>query len=75
MQEADTPIAKIINALRVIVYPIIMVFAFFLIIFPIGLVMRLFGYRPVDLRFDKETKTYWAPSDGPVIPDHFKRPE
>lgn len=75
MADPNTPLNKIINALRVIVYPIVMVFVFFLFIAPVGLILRLFGYRPLDLRFDKQSKTYWNPSDGPITPDHFKQPD
>lgn len=32
---------------------------FYLVITPIGLCMRLFGYDPLDRKIDKEASTYW----------------
>ena len=34
---------------------------FYLVLTPIGLVMRLFGYDPMDRRFDRRATSYWAP--------------
>jgi len=32
---------------------------FYLVISPIGLLLRLFGYDPMERKFDREAKTYW----------------
>ena len=36
-------------------------FAFFLVVTPIGLVMRLCGRDPLQRQFDKDATTYWIP--------------
>ena len=37
--------------------------AFYLVITPIGLIMRLVGYDPLHRRFDKDATTYWIPRE------------
>lgn len=49
-----------------VVSPIIMVLIFFLIIFPTGLLLRLFRKDVLGLRFDKNKKTYWVHRDEPM---------
>ncbi len=39
--------------------PIIMGLFFFGVIFPIAMLMRLFGKRPLQLSFDKDAASYW----------------
>jgi hypothetical protein len=34
---------------------------FFLVLTPIGLVARMFGYDPMKSTFDRSAKTYWVP--------------
>jgi Saxitoxin biosynthesis operon protein SxtJ len=34
---------------------------FYLVVTPIGLVMRLFGYDPLQRRIDRSASTYWEP--------------
>jgi hypothetical protein len=36
---------------------------FYLLITPIGLLMRLFGYDPLERRIDRSAATYWTPHD------------
>ena len=36
---------------------------FFLIITPVGLVLRLLGRDPLQRKFDRSAKTYWIPHD------------
>ena len=48
-----------------IVNPLIMALMFFVVITPIGLLMRLSGKDPLRLRFDREAKSYWIPRDPP----------
>jgi hypothetical protein len=43
------------------VNPIIMCVMFFVVLTPIGIVMRLFGNDPLRLRFDPQTPSYWLP--------------
>jgi hypothetical protein len=39
--------------------PLVMGLLFFLTVTPLGLLMRSLGKRPLDLDFDKQTKSYW----------------
>lgn len=42
-----------------VVNPVIMGVVFFSTIFPIGLMMRIFGKGPLELSFDRAAPTYW----------------
>jgi hypothetical protein len=42
---------------------LLMMSAFYLVVAPIGVVMRLFGYDPLARRFDPSRKTYWMQRD------------
>ena len=39
-------------------------FIFFLVVTPIGLIMRLLGKDPLNLKYNKE-RSYWIEKDGP----------
>jgi len=39
----------------------ILTMIFFLIITPIGLILRISGKRPLDLKLEKQTNSYWQP--------------
>jgi hypothetical protein len=57
-----------------IVNPIIMVFLFFGMIAPIGLLMRAFGKDPLRLKFDKTARSYWiARSDDRPLPEAMRQ--
>lgn len=45
--------------LHAIVNPLVMALMFFVIITPIGLLMRTLGKRPIPLRPDRATASYW----------------
>jgi len=45
--------------LHKIVSPIVLAIMFFVVITPIGIVMRLVGKDPLRLRLDKNTNSYW----------------
>ncbi len=47
-----------------IISPFIMAIIFFLVVTPIGLIMRMLGKDVLNLKFDK-TKSYWIEKDGP----------
>ena len=47
-----------------IVSPIIMGIIFFLVVTPIGLIMRLLGKDVLNLKYNKN-KSYWIEKDGP----------
>src|SRR4051794_6563835 len=42
-----------------IVSPIVLAFIFFVVITPTGMLMRLLGKHPLQLRFDKAATSYW----------------
>lgn len=42
---------------------VLLLTVFYLVLTPIGLVMRLFGYDPMKLQFDRAAKSYWVPHD------------
>lgn len=43
-----------------VVSHVILAVVYYLVITPIGLVMRLVGYDPMNRRFDREATTYWV---------------
>ena len=45
--------------------PLIMVIIFFLIITPIGVIMRVFGKDILSLKYNKKNKSYWIEKIGP----------
>ena len=47
-----------------IISPIIMGLIFFLVVTPIGLIMRLLGKDVLNLKYNKE-RSYWIEKDGP----------
>ena len=42
---------------------LILALVFYLVITPIGLLMRLLGKRPLSLQWDSQAPTYWLPRD------------
>jgi len=50
------------NFLGVVNTTIILFLLYFLIITPIGAIMRLFGKYNLDLKFDHSSVTYWKPA-------------
>ena len=57
-----------------IVNPIIMVFLFFVVIAPIGLLMRALGKDPLRLKFDKTARSYWiARTDDRPLPEAMRQ--
>jgi hypothetical protein len=56
-----------------VVNPLVMGVIFYSTIFPIGLLMRLFGKDPLRLKLDREAKSYWqmrVPSAG--VPQNMR---
>jgi hypothetical protein len=54
--------------LHAIVNPLIMGLLFFGTVMPIGMMLRVFGRRPLNLYFDSKAESYWIDRDpvGPV---------
>ena len=48
-----------------IISPLVMGIIFFLVVTPIGLLMRLFKKDVLSLKFDKNNQTYWIEKNGP----------
>ena len=51
--------------LHQIISPIILGLLFFTVVTPTGLLMRIFGKRPLNLRFDSKLSTYWVIRNPP----------
>ncbi len=47
---------------------IILGIAFFLVLTPIGVLIRLFGKNPVDIRVERDRGSYWIKRDTPYDP-------
>jgi hypothetical protein len=54
--------------LHKIVSPAVMAVVFFLVVTPIGLLMRICGQSPLALRFDSATSSYWLARTEPTAP-------
>lgn len=52
---------------------LILATAYYLVLTPIGLAMRLFGYDPMRSRFDAGAKTYWSRRAPPEHVDRYFR--
>jgi hypothetical protein len=47
---------------------------YYLIVTPIGMILRLTGYDPLQRRFDRSAATYWTPHDpGGDVSRYFKQ--
>jgi hypothetical protein len=59
---------KVAHILGIVMTHIILTLAYFLVITPIGLIMRLFGRDPMRRKFDRSASSYWIPvdHDGPT---------
>jgi hypothetical protein len=51
--------------LNKIVSPVVTSLLFYLVVTPIGLLMRLFGQDPLRLRFDRQSVSYWIERTPP----------
>jgi hypothetical protein len=56
---------KLALLLSKVMNPVIMGILFFLVVAPIGLLMRLTGKRPLALGFDSAAKSYWIERNPP----------
>jgi len=51
-----------------VVSPIALSILFYIVITPIGLIIRLSGKDPLRLKFDPDAKSYWIPREPPGPP-------
>jgi hypothetical protein len=53
---------------------LLLLVVYYLVLTPIGLLMRLIGYDPLQRRFDRSAQSYWTPHD-PAADDarYFKQ--
>ena len=51
-----------------VISPVIITALFVLVITPVGLLMRLFGQRPLNLKFEPNASTYWIERTPPGPP-------
>lgn len=59
MMFATFPIGWIVSHVMLFV-------AYFLVLMPVGLVLRLFGYDPMRKQLDRSSKSYWTPRNPTV---------
>ncbi len=52
--------------LGAVVAPVVMGLVFFIVLTPIGLIMKLFGKDFLSIKFDKKKSSYWVKRDNPV---------
>ena len=59
---------KLARAMGQIMTRIVLSVTFYLILTPVGLIMRLFGHDPMKRGFDRNAASYWTPvePDGPA---------
>ncbi len=57
----------------IVVSYVILAATYYLVVTPIGLVLRLCGYDPMQRRFDREAKTHWVPREEEAKMDHVFR--
>src|SRR5947209_11155299 len=64
---------KLAILLSKVMNPVVMGILFFLVVAPIGLLMRVFGKRPLALGFDPTAKSYWIERTPPApLPGSMK---
>lgn len=52
---------------------VLMGLIYYLVITPIGLIMRAVGRDPLSRRFEPEAETYWTRREPPADPSHYFR--
>ena len=50
---------------------LLLLVVYYLVLTPIGFVMRLFGYDPLARHFDRSAKSYWTPHDPGADPARY----
>ena len=68
LKPLNTGWIKLGEILGKIIAPIVMLLVFFIVITPIGLMLRLFGKDILGLKFSEQVKTYWITRDKNIGP-------
>ena len=68
LKPLNTAWIKLGEILGKIIAPIVMLLVFFVVITPIGLMLRLFGKDILGLKFSEKVKTYWITRDKNIGP-------
>ncbi len=56
-----------------VVSHVVLFMVYFLVLTPIGLAMRCFGYDPMQRRLDPKAKTYWVPKEEEASVERYFR--
>lgn len=60
--------------LALVIHDLVLSLAFFLVFVPVGLVFRLFGRDPLQLKIDRSAGTYWQPKkQARDVRSYFRR--
>ena len=57
--RSRTPLFRLDGGYRILILAVV----YYLVLFPIGLILRLRGYDPMQRRFDRSAKSYWTPRE------------
>ena len=68
LNPLNTGWIKLGEILGKIIAPIVMLLVFFIVITPIGIMLRLFGKDILGLKFSEKVKTYWITRDKNIGP-------
>lgn len=56
-----------------VVSHVLLAIVYFVVLTPIGLLMRLIGYDPMTRRLEPEAASYWTPRERPIEPIRYFR--
>ncbi len=60
--------------LVLLIHDLVLSLAFFVVVVPVGLIFRLFGRDPLQLKIDRGAGTYWQPKKQPRdVRSYFQR--
>ena len=60
--------------LALLIHDLVLSLAFFLVVVPVGLLFRLLGRDPLQLKMDRSASTYWQPKQQPRdVRSYFRR--
>jgi hypothetical protein len=65
---------KLARAMGTVMTYVVLALAFYLVLTPVGLLLRVLGKRPVELGFDPQASTYWSEVEKDGIYDRADKP-